>query len=280
MIIGKMHDRILIFTLSVVLFFQSCERRERPDGSELTVSDTTQQKGQQVLRVEELQASTLVLPLDSIITSSSDGVSFTTYIYEYLDTIPERPIRRFKTVDHNGAVVMRSFDRNFDYYGGIPEGDFRLILVPSYMFTNEGVQISLLNSAGSTGYNEIVNLDDVFEKSLFESYKIEDGFLRVAFISLPPDNAKHGLLVEIKEAYIEKDSVEKLLSAMGQNTLYEIERKVLFENAFLLTYNTKSNPKIDSLFSQRIETEDESYGHIIKVSQYMYNFFKFHRLIN
>lgn len=271
---------MILFSVLFLIIFARCSQKN-PDNTEESARETIGYSSEDEVDLDkdEQKIRRLGPAKDTLVLNSGGGSKLTTYIYEYLDSIPGTMIRKFVTLDKRDSIVLRSFNSSFRFYGEVVEGDFDLILIPSYSITENGLEIYLFNSNGAAGYNTQVNLDDVFRKSLFKSYDMEDGLLKIATAPLPPSNQKSHFFVTLKDPYVEVDSVFSLISTINQRPLYEIEKKVLFENAFLHSCRDGKNSVMDKFMSQEVDASDESTGHIIKATQYLYKFFKFHRLI-
>jgi hypothetical protein len=280
--VANSHANTTLFALFLFLLFASCSQQTNENasaGDSFSGSKDNSLSKSTSLPIAKLALKEWSAPIDSLVIGSKRGDTVTTFVFEYIDTLPSRPVRKFLTRDRNDSIILSSFNTDFEFYGELADDDFHLILIPSYSFTESELEIHLFKSNGAAGYNSYVNLNDVFRGSLFKYYEMEDELLKIASIPLLPSHQKSRLLVTLKEPYIEMDSVISLISAINQRPLYEIEKKVLVENAFLHSYSGGKNSVIDKFMSQEVETSDESAGHAIKATQYFYEFFKFHQLI-
>lgn len=146
--------------------------------------------------------------LDTIIHTLENGDSLFTYIYEYHDTIPGKPIRKFITMNEKDSVVIKSFDKDFVHAGGIPEGNFELFLIPLYILKKESIQINVLKSYSFIGKNEIINFDGTFEK-IFDNISFNEINI-INFSEVALSKKKIIPNIELKKPSISQKEIQQL----------------------------------------------------------------------
>ncbi|MEL6560254.1 MAG: hypothetical protein AAFQ94_18845 [Bacteroidota bacterium] len=183
--------------------------------------------------------------LDTIIHTLENGNSLLTYIYEYHDTIPGMPVRRFVTMNEKDSIIIKSFDEEFEYKGADGEGDYILSLIPSYTITDNKIINSLVIGNYEYYHHDFINIQRIFERYVnnldYNSISID-----VTDISIEKTKLKKTILLDLKKPELSTDSLDYIYELVKKNEddLVYISREQLIINT-LLHCVQKQNCKSD-----------------------------------
>lgn len=236
--------------ISVIFVAFSCSQQKTTEEKTATKTETVKQEPASAEKEEKPVAYTpkpkKVEPaLDTLIHTLDNGDSLFTYIYEYHDTIPGKPIRRFVTMNQNDSVIFRSFDKEFEHKGADGEGDYILSLIPSYTINDNKIINSLIIGNYEYYLHDFINIQRIFERYI-NNLDQNSISINVTDISIEKTKLKKTILLNLKKPELSTDSLDNLYELVKKNEddLIYIYREQLIINT-LLHCAQKQNCKSD-----------------------------------